>query len=344
MLDWLTQTLFYGICCFYPALQTRALLKGDRIKGITSFHKYLTYWTVIGIILTIEKVFDTILQYLPLYGFMKLLFGIWMFFPDAKGAQFIYSDVIDPALVSVSDYFHTRVLRFLLTFRQPHILIGGLIGRVLRAKDDLLTSTAAGLSTLEEIHTEAERAATPMARRPSASAHDQSARPAATPGAMTSTPTTVRPQHGQAHSRQPSVTAYSASDKPQARAAPVRPRMPASNPPSRPEVTVSSRIRSMESGSTVSRPSAVMAASGRPSSVRPTATPIIAKTPGTGASSKYGTMRPERSSYKTGPSASSRNLSSVYGTLRPNDSTEERAARYRTRYQKRMEDSGGQGH
>ncbi|CAG8487753.1 5332_t:CDS:2 [Funneliformis mosseae] len=62
--------------------------------------QWLTYWTVLGFIHTLEFFSDNILSWLPSYFFLKTLFFLWLFMPQTKGAQKLYTGFLRPTLLT----------------------------------------------------------------------------------------------------------------------------------------------------------------------------------------------------------------------------------------------------
>jgi hypothetical protein len=60
----------------------------------------LTYWVVFAVVKGCETLFDFFLFWLPFYFLGKLVFLIWLAFPETRGAILLYSRIIRPLIKS----------------------------------------------------------------------------------------------------------------------------------------------------------------------------------------------------------------------------------------------------
>jgi receptor expression-enhancing protein 5/6 len=56
--------------------------------------QWLTYWVVFGCFTVFDGFAGTFLQYIPLYFFIKIVFLIWCFLPNTRGAAIIYNNFL----------------------------------------------------------------------------------------------------------------------------------------------------------------------------------------------------------------------------------------------------------
>ncbi len=300
MLDQLSTLLFYVLGLLYPAYRTHAVLKDRRF---TQYTRYMTYWTVIGFLLTLEKLIDVCLQYLPLYAEMKLLFVLWLFFPDGKGAQFVLDGVIEPLTIKIYAALRQRSAHWMHMVRDGFVSVVGnalLVNSVVGTVQRYLTSMAEARGGDRDDARE---------REPTTITEDTPARPMRT--LVTPAPETTKP------------------DTPrQARPTPARPSQVRPKPISIDEPEASSRATPRTTqpviGTRPTRPTAPLATPGtqRPTRAhRPQPNPV---------STVYGTLRRK-------PASSSVGRASLYGTVRePIKAASPAVTRYRTRYQDRM--------
>ena len=59
---------------------------------------WLTYWVVFACFNLIESFTDFLMQRIPMYFFVKLVFLLWCFLPQTKGAGVIYNNIINPLI------------------------------------------------------------------------------------------------------------------------------------------------------------------------------------------------------------------------------------------------------
>ena len=75
------------------------------IKAIESKEKdddklWLTYWTIYAIFSFLDLFTGWILKIIPFYFIIKLVFLVWCFMPNTKGAVIIYDKIIKPLIVN----------------------------------------------------------------------------------------------------------------------------------------------------------------------------------------------------------------------------------------------------
>lgn len=60
----------------------------------------LMYWVIFAFLSLMETFSAVILTWFPLYYALKLAFLVFLFLPQTKGAEFIYSNFLGPSLRS----------------------------------------------------------------------------------------------------------------------------------------------------------------------------------------------------------------------------------------------------
>lgn len=71
----------------YPALQS---LKAIETDGKDDDTEWLIYWVVYAAFLTLEHFIDAIIYWIPFFYPLKIVFLVWLFAPEYKGANTIY--------------------------------------------------------------------------------------------------------------------------------------------------------------------------------------------------------------------------------------------------------------
>lgn len=71
----------------YPAYCS---IKAIESVGADDDKQWLTYWVVFGLFSILDLFSGFILRFIPFYFFVKLIFLIWLFMPNMKGATFVY--------------------------------------------------------------------------------------------------------------------------------------------------------------------------------------------------------------------------------------------------------------
>ncbi|XP_060068468.1 receptor expression-enhancing protein 2-like isoform X2 [Ylistrum balloti] len=96
-----TSPYLYTICrlvcgTLYPAY---ASYKAIRTKNVKEYVKWMMYWIVFAIFLSVETFSDVLLSWLPFYYEIKMVFVIWMLSPITKGSSYLYKKFVHPHLV-----------------------------------------------------------------------------------------------------------------------------------------------------------------------------------------------------------------------------------------------------
>ena len=86
----------YITCLVAIVLPTYWSLKAIDSKGADDDKQWLTYWCVYAVFTFFDLFFHFILNIIPLYFFVKIIFLIWCFMPNTRGALIIYDKIIDP--------------------------------------------------------------------------------------------------------------------------------------------------------------------------------------------------------------------------------------------------------
>lgn len=93
----------------YPAYMS---FKAIETKEEEDDKQWLTYWVVYGTFTVVDTVTDVLLFWLPFYHPIKLLFLIFLAWPETKGAQTVYSKLIRPFLIKHSAIIDEHIEKF----------------------------------------------------------------------------------------------------------------------------------------------------------------------------------------------------------------------------------------
>ena len=83
------------LTCVYPMLCSIKTIEGDNEDETT---KWLSFWTVFGFFQIIEMFAGFILNFIPYYGLIRILFFLYLMAPQTNGAFTFYSVVLKPYL------------------------------------------------------------------------------------------------------------------------------------------------------------------------------------------------------------------------------------------------------
>ncbi|XP_029459687.1 receptor expression-enhancing protein 4 isoform X2 [Rhinatrema bivittatum] len=79
----------------YPAY---ASYKAMKTKNVREYVRWMMYWIVFALFMTIETFTDIFISWFPFYYEMKMAFVIWLLSPYTKGASVLYRKFIHPTL------------------------------------------------------------------------------------------------------------------------------------------------------------------------------------------------------------------------------------------------------
>jgi receptor expression-enhancing protein 5/6 len=75
----------------YPAYWS---LKALESQGSEDDTQWLTYWIVFALFSLLDQFSGVVLHIIPFYFFLKIVFLIWCFMPNTRGASVVYNNVI----------------------------------------------------------------------------------------------------------------------------------------------------------------------------------------------------------------------------------------------------------
>jgi len=86
----------YITCLVAIVLPTFFSIKAIESKEEDDDKLWLTYWTIYAVFSFLDLFAGWILKILPFYFIIKLIFLVWCFMPNTKGAIIVYNKVIKP--------------------------------------------------------------------------------------------------------------------------------------------------------------------------------------------------------------------------------------------------------
>ncbi|XVE93591.1 hypothetical protein REPUB_Repub01dG0207800 [Reevesia pubescens] len=89
--------LKFALICF-DALACRASIQAIEANSNSDTKKLVTYWVIFSLISLFEHAFMGMLQWLPLWPYMKLTIVCWMMIPHFDGAFYVYNHFVHPCL------------------------------------------------------------------------------------------------------------------------------------------------------------------------------------------------------------------------------------------------------
>ncbi|XP_073047194.1 putative HVA22-like protein g [Primulina eburnea] len=93
--EFVTTTLILVLGYAYPALQCFKTLEKNRVD-IHELRFWCQYWIIIAVLTILERIGDTFISWLPMYGEVKLALFIFLWYPNTKGTGFVYENLLRP--------------------------------------------------------------------------------------------------------------------------------------------------------------------------------------------------------------------------------------------------------
>jgi hypothetical protein len=95
--------LTYIIASVYPLyISIKTLQNGDR----EDIKQWLVYWVVYSVFINLESVFGLLLQYIPFYSFLKIVFLLILYLPQYNGALWIYEKLLKDAFIKYESHIY----------------------------------------------------------------------------------------------------------------------------------------------------------------------------------------------------------------------------------------------
>ncbi|XP_020100942.1 HVA22-like protein a isoform X2 [Ananas comosus] len=84
------------ITLLYPLY---ASVKAIETKSPVDDQQWLTYWVLYSLITLFELTFAKVIEWLPFWSYMKLIFNCWLVLPYFNGAAYVYQNFVRPMFV-----------------------------------------------------------------------------------------------------------------------------------------------------------------------------------------------------------------------------------------------------
>ncbi|KAM7505024.1 hypothetical protein LguiB_003928 [Lonicera macranthoides] len=108
----ITRSLVLILGYAYPALECFKTVEKNRV-GIEELRFWCQYWIIVAILTVLERIGDTFVSWVPMYGEMKLAVFIYLWYPKTKGTGYIYETFLQPYMTK----HETDIERSLLELR-----------------------------------------------------------------------------------------------------------------------------------------------------------------------------------------------------------------------------------
>ncbi|XP_038687153.1 putative HVA22-like protein g isoform X2 [Tripterygium wilfordii] len=93
--DFITRTLILLLGYGYPAFECFKAMEINRVH-IEELRFWCQYWTIVAVLTICERIGDTFISWLPMYGEIKLVLFIYLWYPKFKGTGYVYDTLLRP--------------------------------------------------------------------------------------------------------------------------------------------------------------------------------------------------------------------------------------------------------
>ncbi|XP_022144678.1 putative HVA22-like protein g isoform X2 [Momordica charantia] len=79
----------------YPAFQCYKTVVKSRIE-VQELRFWCQFWIIVAILTVVERIADTLVAWLPMYGELKLALFIYLWYPKTKGSGYVFEMLLRP--------------------------------------------------------------------------------------------------------------------------------------------------------------------------------------------------------------------------------------------------------
>ncbi|KAK9290112.1 hypothetical protein L1049_008276 [Liquidambar formosana] len=93
--DFITRALVLLLGYAYPAFECFKTVEKNKVEN-DELRFWCQYWIIVAMLTVIERLGDTFVSWLPMYGELKLALFIYMWSPKTRGTRYIYESLLRP--------------------------------------------------------------------------------------------------------------------------------------------------------------------------------------------------------------------------------------------------------
>uniref|UniRef100_A0A5B7A6Q8 HVA22-like protein n=1 Tax=Davidia involucrata TaxID=16924 RepID=A0A5B7A6Q8_DAVIN len=93
--DFITRGLVLVLGYAYPAFECFKTVEKNRVE-IEELRFWCQYWIIVALLTVFERIGDIFISWLPMYGEMKLVLFIYLWYPKTKGTGYVYETFLRP--------------------------------------------------------------------------------------------------------------------------------------------------------------------------------------------------------------------------------------------------------
>jgi receptor expression-enhancing protein 5/6 len=103
----------YITCLVGVTLPAYWSIKAIESQDYDEERQWLTYWAIYGLFTFLDQFANFILRIFPFYFIFKIIFLIWCFMPNTRGALFIYNKFVAPYFKKYEEKIDKKIEKFL---------------------------------------------------------------------------------------------------------------------------------------------------------------------------------------------------------------------------------------
>ncbi|KAG7022989.1 HVA22-like protein a, partial [Cucurbita argyrosperma subsp. argyrosperma] len=81
----------FATVLLYPLYETKRAIEKASFRD--QQQQWLTYWLLLSFLTMIELYFSTIISWIPIWAYIKMVVCLWLMLPSFKGAAYVYEHI-----------------------------------------------------------------------------------------------------------------------------------------------------------------------------------------------------------------------------------------------------------
>ncbi|XP_022989199.1 HVA22-like protein e [Cucurbita maxima] len=81
----------FATVLLYPLYETKRAIEKASLRD--QQQQWLTYWLLLSFLTMIELYFSTIISWIPIWAYIKMVVCLWLMLPSFKGAAYVYENI-----------------------------------------------------------------------------------------------------------------------------------------------------------------------------------------------------------------------------------------------------------
>ncbi|KAF7804247.1 putative HVA22-like protein g [Senna tora] len=93
--EFLNRILILALGYAYPGFECYKAVEKNKVQ-IEELRFWCQYWIIVALVTVLERFTDFFVGWLPMYGEMKVVFYVYLWYPKTKGTAFVYQTFLKP--------------------------------------------------------------------------------------------------------------------------------------------------------------------------------------------------------------------------------------------------------